>query len=237
MQRYKILAIEDEQTTQTLLLSSLGQAHEVIIAGNLERSRNILKDIKPDLILLDINLPDGNGYDFFDELNNKYSSPRIPVVFLTLETDVQAKIRVFSAGAYDYITKPFSREELLARVNAHCARSGEILSAQYVPEEIGQLIFNQEARQVYKKTGSGKKENLNLSPTEYKLFEYLILNLGKTISREKIAKNVWNKTHFQSRTIDRHISSLRKKLGESGVQLKTVSHEGYLLNTTEDGYE
>lgn len=234
MKRYKILAIEDEQTTQTLLLNSLGTTHDLTIAGNLERSRNILDDLKPDLILLDINLPDGNGYDFFTEINEKYTAPKIPVVFLTLESDVQAKIQAFAAGAYDYITKPFSREELLARVDAHCARSSEILSAQYVPTELGKLIFNQEARQVYKKISNGQTENLSLSPTEFKLFEYLVSNFGKTVSREKIAKNVWNKTHFQSRTIDRHISSLRKKILNTGVQLTTVSHEGYLLHTEEE---
>lgn len=234
MKRYKILAIEDEQTTQTLLLNSLGPSHELTIAGNLERSRNILDELKPDLILLDINLPDGNGYDFFNEINTKYSTPKIPVVFLTLESDVQAKIQAFAAGAYDYITKPFSREELLARVDAHCARSSEILSAQYVPTELGRLIFNQEARMVSKKIPHGQTENLNLSPTEFKLFEYLVAHLGKTVSREKIAKNVWNKTHFQSRTIDRHISSLRKKILNTGVQLTTVSHEGYLLQKDEE---
>lgn len=234
MKRYKILAIEDELTTQTLLLNSLGTTHELTIAGNLERSRNILDELKPDLILLDINLPDGNGYDFFNEINTKYSTPKIPVVFLTLESDVQAKIQAFAAGAYDYITKPFSREELLARVDAHCARSSEILSAQYVPTELGKLIFNQEARSVCKKLPNGQNENLNLSPTEFKLFEYLVAHFGKTVSREKIAKNVWNKTHFQSRTIDRHISSLRKKILDTGVQLTTVSHEGYLLQKDEE---
>ena len=234
MKRYKILAIEDEQTTQALLLNSLGTSHELTIAGNLERSRNILDELKPDLILLDINLPDGNGYDFFNEINTKYRTPKIPVVFLTLESDVQAKIQAFAAGAYDYITKPFSREELLARVDAHCARSSEILSAQYVPTELGKLIFNQEARSVYKKLPNGQNENLNLSPTEFKLFEYLVAHFGKTVSREKIAKNVWNKTHFQSRTIDRHISSLRKKILDTGVQLTTVSHEGYLLQKDEE---
>jgi two-component system, OmpR family, phosphate regulon response regulator PhoB len=234
MKRYKILAIEDEQTTQILLLNSLGTTHELTIAGTLERSRNILDEVKPDLILLDINLPDGNGYDFFNEINTKYSTPKIPVVFLTLESDVQAKIQAFAAGAYDYITKPFSREELLARVDAHCARSSEILSAQYVPTELGKLIFNQEARIVYKKISNRQNENLNLSPTEFKLFEYLVTHFGKTVSREKIAKNVWNKTHFQSRTIDRHISSLRKKILDTGVQLTTVSHEGYLLQKDEE---
>ncbi len=234
MKRYKILAIEDEPTTQSLLLNSLGTSHELIISGNLERSRNILKGLKPDLILLDINLPDGNGYDFFNEVNTKYCTPKIPVVFLTLESDVQTKIQAFAAGAYDYITKPFSREELLARVDAHCARSSEILSAQYVPTELGNLIFDQEARMVYKKLPNGQTENLSLSPTEFKLFEYLVAHAGKTISREKIAKNVWNKTHFQSRTIDRHISSLRKKILDTAVHLTTVSHEGYLLHTDKE---
>jgi two-component system phosphate regulon response regulator PhoB len=231
MKRYKILAIEDEQTTQALLLNSLGTNHEITISGSLQRSRNILENLKPDLILLDIHLPDGNGYDFFNELNAKYVAPKIPVVFVTLESDVQAKIQAFAAGAYDYITKPFSREELLARVDAHCARSSEIISAYYLPQELGQLIFNQEARLVYKKIKKGQPENIHLSPTEFKLFEYFVTNIGKTISREKIAKNVWNKSHFQSRTIDRHISSLRKKILDSGVQLTTVSHEGYLLQS------
>ncbi len=234
MKRYKILAIEDEQTTQTLLLNSLGTKHELTIAGNLQRSRNILNELKPDLILLDINLPDGNGYDFFKEINAKYSTPKIPVVFLTLESDLKAKVLAFAAGAYDYITKPFSREELIARVDAHCARSSEILSAQYVPSHLGNLIFNQEARLVYKKNSTGQNEILNLSPTEFKLFEYFVAHMGKTVSREKIAKNVWNKTHFQSRTIDRHVSSLRKKILDTGVLLTTVSHEGYLLHTDEE---
>lgn len=235
MKKYKILAVEDEITTQVLLQRCLSLKYDLVIAANLERAKHSLENFKPDLILLDISLPDGNGFDFFDYLKEDLHMNRVPVIFLTLEANTQMKVKSFSAGAYDYITKPFDPSELIARIDAHCARSAEIVAAHYFPDTLGDLFFNREARQVYRKQEDGKKQFLPLSPMEFRLLECFMTNLGKTLSREQIAKEVWNRSHFQSRTIDRHISSLRKKLGPTGTHLKTVSHGGYLLSLEAEG--
>lgn len=230
MKKYKILAIEDEATTQILLLRSLDKKYELTIAANLKRASECLTHFKPDLILLDIYLPDGNGFDFFNTLKENPLYSRTPVMFLSLESDIKIKVKSFSAGAYDYITKPFNESELTARIDAHCARSEEVKAATYTPDTFDNLMIDTAALQVYRLKSNGTKELLALSPTEYKLFECFVAHVGKTLSREQISKKVWNKIHFQSRTIDRHISSLRKKLGPTGIHLKTISHGGYLLS-------
>lgn len=237
MKKYKILAVEDEKTTQVLLQRCLARHHDFAVAVNLERAKEILAHFKPDLILLDLYLPDGNGFDFFDFLKENSQTSRIPVIFLSLESDPQIKVKSFSAGAYDYITKPFNQAELIARIDAHCARSLEMNSALYTPEVFDDLTFDREARQVYRLTSNGDKNFLSLSPTEYKLLECLITHAGKTLSRDQIAKEAWNKMHFQSRTIDRHISSLRKKLGSFGAHLQTVSHGGYRLSIDREAHQ
>lgn len=230
MKKYKILAVEDEATMQVLLQRCLGLKYDLVITANLERAKQTLEHFKPDLVLLDIYLPDGNGFDFFDFLKQDLNTQLIPVIFLTLETGTQMKVKSFSAGAYDYVTKPFDHSELIARIDAHCARSTEIISAHYSPDTFDTLFFNREARQVYRQEKNGNKQFLSLSPMEFKLLECFMTHLGKTLSRDQIAKEVWNRSHFQSRTIDRHISSLRKKLGATGSYLKTVSQGGYLLS-------
>lgn len=230
MKKYKILAVEDETTTQVLLQRCLGIKYDLVMAATLERAKHNLEQFKPDLILLDIHLPDGNGFEFFDFLKLDLHTSRVPVIFLTLESDTQTKVKGFSAGAYDYITKPFDPSELVARIDAHCARSAEVIAAHYSPDTFDDLFFNRESRQVYRQESDGSKQFISLSPMEFKLLECFMTNIGKTLSREQIAKEVWNKTHFQSRTIDRHISSLRKKLGSTGAYLKTVSLGGYLLS-------
>ncbi len=230
MKKYKILAVEDEVTTQILLQRSLSLLYDLHVAPNIERAKESLLRVKPDLILLDLYLPDGNGFDFFDFVKQDSQTNRIPVIFLSLESDVKTKVKSFSAGAYDYITKPFDQNELIARIDAHCARSVEVMAAFYTPEVFDDLFFDKEAKQVYRQADDGTRHLLSLSPTEFKLLECFMTHLGKTLSRDQIAKEVWNKMHFQSRTIDRHISSLRKKLGVTGSHLKTVSHGGYLLS-------
>ncbi len=234
MKKYKILAVEDEATTQILLQRCLGLKYDLVIAANLERAKHILEHFKPDLVLLDIYFPDGNGFDFFEFLKQDISTQLIPVIFLTLESGTEIKVKSFSAGAYDYVTKPFDQSELIARIDAHCARSTEIISAHYAPNKFEDLLFNRESRQVYRQEKNGDKQLVSLSPMEFKLLEFFMSHLGKTLSREQIAKEVWNRPHFQSRTIDRHISSLRKKLGPTGSFLKTVSQGGYLLSSRQE---
>ena len=131
MKKYNILAVEDESITQVLLQRSLASAYEFRLAINLKQAMECLTQIRPHLILLDIHLPDGNGFDFFNTLKENSNFNRIPVIFLTLESDIKIKVKSFSAGAYDYITKPFNESELIARIDAHCARSEEANLAHY----------------------------------------------------------------------------------------------------------
>lgn len=234
MTKYKILAVEDEVTTQVLLQRTLSHKFDLIVAPSITRAKLLIENFKPDLVLLDLHLPDGDGFLFFDHLKANSITQLIPVIFLTLDSDTRTKVKGFSAGAYDYVTKPFDQNELIARIDAHCARANEIISAHYVPESIGNLNFNRESKQVFHIDQNGMKNIIPLSPMEFKLLECFVSHFGKTLSREQIAKEVWNRQHFQSRTIDRHISSLRKKLSHSGAQLKTVSHGGYLLSAETD---
>lgn len=222
----EILLIEDEPTWQALLLQTLTPQYHIAVAPTLKDAKAALTKNRADLILLDFYLPDGNGFEMIDHLKTDEQLKKIPVILLTSESAVQIKVRSFSEGVYDFITKPFEAVELHARIASHLGRSEEINSATKAPTQVGAIHLDTEAKSIAIKAGN-QSNALNLSPIEFKILQYLITHHGKARTREQLAKNVWNRKFFQSRTIDRHMSSIRKKLGAHAHYLQTVSQGGY----------
>lgn len=220
-----ILLIEDDLTTPVLIEHCLKEQAHVVKAVNLQQAKEKMKVKIPEMIILDLHLPDGSGFDFLKFLEEEYPEYQIPVLMLTISDNVETKIKGFSYGIYDYIVKPFSVEEFKARVEAHLRRAKQVpFEIQQVTQN-GDFEINHQARLI-----KYKGERLVLTPVEYKLLSYFILNSNKVIEREELASKVWQKRFYQSRTIDKHISALRKKIPDQKT-IETISRYGYKFNS------
>ncbi len=228
----KILVVEDEPTCQILLTQALAFKFNIELSTTINRAKDFLQSERPDLILLDFYLPDGDAFDLIQHVKNLENGNSIPIILLTQASETKIKVRSFSEGVYDFITKPFDPAELVARIQSHLLRSDEIKSIYGSTQQVGDLELDIEAKKITLKI-AGQFSELSLSPIEYKILQCLIQNAGKVRTREQIAVAAWRRQFFQSRTIDRHISSIRKKLGPRAGYLQTVSQGGYRLTNNE----
>ena len=183
-----------------------------------------LSKIKPDLFLLDIMLPDEDGNQILRNLRKNPETARIPAIMVTAKSSEIDLIKAFDEGSDDYIKKPFSIMELTSRVKAVLRRTNKN-EDEHIVINYKDLILNDEKRKV-----SISGENIDLTYKEYELLRYLLVNKGIVLSREKIMDYVWG-TDFmgESRTLDMHIKTLRKKLGEYGDIIRTIRNVGYIV--------
>lgn len=185
-----------------------------------------LNDFLPDIILLDIMLPDEDGLSILKKLRADKKTQTLPIIMVTAKTTEIDKVKGLDAGADDYMTKPFGVMELISRVKALLRRSqGE--NADDKTYKFANIVLDDEKHQV---TLNG--ENCELTYKEYELLKLFITNIGVVINRERILERIWG-TDFEgeSRTIDMHIKNLRQKLKESGKCIKTIRNVGYVMNT------
>ena len=182
-----------------------------------------LSKIKPDLFLLDIMLPDEDGNQILRNLRKNPETARIPAIMVTAKSSEIDLIKAFDEGSDDYIKKPFSIMELTSRVKAVLRRTNKN-EDEHIVINYKDLTLNDEKRKV-----SISGENIDLTYKEYELLRYLLVNKGIVLSREKI-DYVWG-TDFmgESRTLDMHIKTLRKKLGEYGDIIRTIRNVGYIV--------
>ena len=183
-----------------------------------------LSKIKPDLFLLDIMLPDEDGNQILRNLRKNPETARIPAIMVTAKSSEIDLIKAFDEGSDDYIKKPFSIMELTSRVKAVLRRTNKN-EDEHIVINYKDLNLNDEKRKV-----SISGENIDLAYKEYELLRYLLVNKGIVLSREKIMDYVWG-TDFmgESRTLDMHIKTLRKKLGEYGDIIRTIRNVGYIV--------
>ena len=184
-----------------------------------------LNDILPDLVLMDVMLPDENGCDIVRRLRSQSATKRLPVIMVTAKTSEMDMVKGLDDGADDYIKKPFSVLELLSRVKALLRRSTEETAQQL---RVGDIQLDNARRIVL---AQGK--SVELTYKEYELLRYLMINAEMDLSRESIMRFVWG-TDFEgeTRTVDMHIKTLRQKLGPCGRQIGTVRNVGYVLQST-----
>ena len=185
-----------------------------------------LSDKTPDLILLDIMLPDEDGLEILRKLKKNPETRKVPIIMVTAKTTEIDKVKGLDSGADDYLTKPFGVMELISRVKALLRRSMKGLKERVIT--IGEISLDVERRKV---TVAG--ERCELTYKEYELLKLLMNNAGIVTPREEILSKVWE-TDFEgeSRTIDMHIKTLRQKLGSSANRIKTVRNVGYLFETS-----
>ncbi|MCH5187596.1 MAG: response regulator transcription factor [Oscillospiraceae bacterium] len=221
MSRYKILVADDEARMRRLVKDFLGAAGcDVIEAGDGEQAMElfIAEGESIDLVVLDVMMPKMNGWEVCRELRRV---SKVPIIMLTALSQESDEITGFDMGADEYITKPFSPRVFVARAEALLRRSGSGGASHAI--DAGGIVIDTVAHTV-----RVDGEEVYLSLKEYDLLLYLVENRGQTLSREKILNSVWDYDYFgDARTIDTHITKLRKKLGPYGDKLQTVRGIGY----------
>ncbi len=225
-----ILVVDDEPDIVELVSYNLKKAgFAVSSAADGEEALAIVRGTRFDLIVLDLMLPGIHGMEFCRILRSNPKTAHIPVIMLTARGEETDKIHGLESGADDYMTKPFSPKELIARVKAVLRRSGERASAEKTVR-LGDLTINKETFTVVKRGAS-----LNLSATEFKLLLYLVERRGRVFSRDQLLDAVWkDETFVEPRTVDVHIRRLRTQIEDdpsNPVYVKTKRGIGYFVET------
>ena len=221
-----IYVVEDDDNIREIETIALKNSNYLVKAfARATDFYRALNDILPDLVLLDVMLPDENGCDIVRRLRSQSATKRLPVIMVTAKTSEMDMVKGLDVGADDYIKKPFSVLELLSRVKALLRRSTEETAQQL---RVGDIQLDNARRTVL---AQGK--NVELTYKEYELLRYLMINAEMVLSRESIMRFVWG-TDFEgeTRTVDMHIKTLRQKLGPCGRQIGTVRNVGYVLQST-----
>lgn len=224
-----ILVVEDEAPIRDMIGMSLERAgFNWIAAESVEEARSRLVDEAPDLILLDWMLPGLSGLDFARQLRRDDSTCDLPVIMLTARDAEDDMIRGLEGGVDDYLTKPFSPRELVARIRTVLRRSG---GGSEAPITIGGLSLDPTSHRV--RAGEDKIE---LGPTEFRLLHFFMQHPDRVFSREQLLDRVWGRNvYIDDRTVDVHIRRLRKALAPCGVDglIQTVRGAGYRLSAQE----
>ena len=218
-----IYIVEDDESIRELVLYALkNEGYSGKGCRDFEEFKAALEEDSPSLVLLDIMLPGKDGISILKWMREgKYKE--VPVIMLTAKSAEIDKVRGLDLGADDYVTKPFSVLELMARIRARIRRGNDAESMNEIT--IKDLTIIPEKRRV---NVDGKDVSLGFK--EYELLYYLAQNKGIVLSRDKIMDAVWGYDYLgESRTVDVHIAFLRQKLGKSGVMIKTVRNVGYIL--------
>ena len=226
MAQTRILVVEDEEALATLLDYNLGkEGFDVAVAGDGEEALLKIEEDVPDLIILDWMLPKVSGIEICRRIRSRSETRNLPIIMLTARSEESDRIRGLETGADDYLTKPFSTNELIARVRAVLRRIRPGLAEDKVT--VGDLIVDRVSHKVMR----GDKE-IHLGPTEFRLLDHLIQHPGRVFSREQLLNAVWGSDVFvEVRTVDVHIGRLRKALNKfkQGDPIRTVRSAGYSL--------
>ena len=219
-----ILVVEDEPAIQELLALNITQAgHNAMRALSVEIAMDLMRETIPDLILLDWMLPGISGVEWARRLKKEPIYRDLPIIVLTARGEEEDKVRGLEIGADDYMTKPFSPKELVARIHAVLRRSGKILGQAQIC--LGDLTLDTDQHRL----SIGDKQ-LEVSPTEFRLMHFFMTHPDKVYTRTQLLDQVWGRSvYIEERTIDVHIRRLRKILEEYGRDdlVQTVRGFGY----------
>ena len=220
---HKVLIVEDEAPVRQMIAFNLNRAgFTVDEAEDSASARSRIADNRPDLVLVDWMLPDSSGLELTRALKRDDATKEIAIIMLTARAEEQSKVLGLEGGADDYVTKPFSARELLARINAVLRR----VSADSVePLSAGILQLRPDEHRVFV-----NGTEVNIGPTEFKLLKFFMQNPERVYSREQILDIVWGRNvYIEERTVDVHIQRLRKALSEYGAEayVQTVRGAGY----------
>ena len=230
-----ILVIEDEpDINKTISYNLLTEGFEPISAYNLQEADNWVQSNSPDLILLDLMLPDGSGLDFCKRIKSKDKFNNIPIIILTAKDDEVDKVVGFELGADDYVTKPFSVRELILRIKAILKRKTISSHSENVDsnesKEFGKLKIDADSHEVFI-----DNNEIILTALEFKLLKHLVDRRGRVQTRDQLLSDVWGySAQITTRTVDTHVKRLREKLGIMGKHVETIRGVGYRFSRTPD---
>lgn len=226
----RVLVVEDEEALSQLLKYNLEkEGYRVSLARDGEEALVVADEEKPDLILLDWMLPKAPGIEVCRQLRARQESRNTPIVMLTARDEEADRIRGLDTGADDYISKPFSMVELLARLRAVMRRIRPGLADDKV--RVGDIVMDRVSHRVRR----GGRE-VHLGPTEFRILDHLMQHPGRVFSREQLLDAVWGSdVYVEARTVDVHIGRLRKALniGDEADPIRTVRSAGYSLDVDE----
>lgn len=231
MSSKRILVVEDEEAIREMVAFGLGRAgYEVDEAEDCQAARTAVADHMPDLILLDWMLPDVSGLEFARSLRRDDMTRDIPVIMLTARTQEDDKVRGLEGGVDDYITKPFSARELVARIKAVMRRSAPEGDSDEVAAN--GLVMNLASHRI---VADGTP--IELGPTEFRMLKFFMTHQDRVYSRGQLLDHIWGGNVFvEERTVDVHILRLRKALAATGYDrlIQTVRGAGYRFSTLEN---
>ena len=223
----RILIVDDDPAIREMVGMALTRAgYELLEAGSALEARRIITSGKPDLILLDWMLPGQSGFEFARQLHDDKARPTPPIIMLTARDQEADKIAALEAGADDYVSKPFSVSELLARIKAVLRRTAPHDNGALL--EIDGLGLDPQTCRV---TAAGTA--LELSPLEFRLLHFFMTHRERVYSRQQLIEQVWDKDYVEERTVDVHVRRLRKLLEPSAHDrlIQTIRSAGYRFST------
>jgi two-component system, OmpR family, response regulator len=219
----RLLVVDDEETILELLSGSLRLAgFEVMTAASGAQALRAVAASKPDLVLLDVMMPDGDGFEVVRRMRS--SGPDVPVIFLSARDGVRERVAGLALGGDDYVTKPFSLDEVLERIRAVLRRSGRAAAATRL--RVADLELDEDSHEV-RRDGS----LIALTPTEFRLLRFLMLNAGRVLSKGQILDHVWDHNLAgDGNVVEPCISYLRRKVDQAEPRLiHTIRGVGYVL--------
>ncbi|PPC91834.1 MAG: phosphate regulon transcriptional regulatory protein PhoB [Methylobacter sp.] len=221
---FNILVVEDEDAIRGMLEMVLGQAgFKICAAADAEEGHKALEQAVPDLIVLDWMLPGMSGVEWARRLKKEQLYSDVPIILLTARGEEEDKVKGLEIGADDYMVKPFSPKELIARIRAVLRRSGKITGQVQIV--LGDMVLDTEQHRL----SIGDKQ-LDVSPTEFRLMQFFMTHPDKVYNRTQLLDQVWGRSvYIEERTVDVHIRRLRKILGVYGREdlVQTVRGFGY----------
>ncbi len=222
----KILLVDDESDVTELVSYNLkAKGFQVEALNDPNASVGLARTFLPDLVILDVMMPDLNGIQICRMLRADPKLKNIPVIFLTAKAEESDRILGLETGADDYICKPFSTKELILRIQALLRRSTEGAPEEAKLLQAGQILLDTERHHV---TVQGRP--VELTATEFKLLHLMMERRGRVQTREHLLLNVWNyETEIETRTVDTHIRRLREKLGDEAEWIETIRGVGYRM--------
>ena len=221
MDSFEVLHIEDSKDSQELVLTALKSVCNVTQVDSVKEALEVVDRKKFDLFLMDVMLLDGDGFSLTKLLKQKPNGRDVPVIFLTAKGEIDHKAAGFHLGADDYIVKPFDLAELRLRVESRLRKNRKEDPEKLVRGNIQLEIPTQKAVLLR------EKQNLDLTPLQFKLLFFLMKHEEQVLNRDQLIDQIWGEGIQIGRSLDTHMNSLRKKLGPYATQIHTVYGQGY----------
>jgi DNA-binding response OmpR family regulator len=224
MERLRVLAIDDEPALLRIIKDSLNETYEVSIAESAKDAFALMLDRKPHLILVDNIMPGINGVDFIKTIRSAEVTKNIPIIMLTALKESDDRMEAYKAGVDDFISKPFSPDELLIRVQSRIERSNQLGNPNSSTKTLGNLTYEFKNRDL-RINGYA----VHLTQIELTIIEKLITDINQIVKRETFQRLIWGDNPPEARILDIHMATLRKKLKSFNYKIETIYGKGYTL--------